>query len=98
VICLRARARQIVRSNPYASNAADSFVANAVGAGIVPSSLIADTALKDEVQRVWLAWTDEVDADGLTDFYGLQALAARAMFEAGECFVRFPSPPSAKTV
>jgi lambda family phage portal protein len=86
---LRARARQIVRSNPYASNAADSFVANSVGAGIVPSSLIAETALKDEVQRVWLAWTDEVDADGLTDFYGLQALAARAMFEAGECFVRF---------
>ncbi|MGE3624383.1 MAG: phage portal protein, partial [Bdellovibrionales bacterium] len=86
---LRARARQIVRSNPYASNAADSFVANSVGAGIVPSSLIAETALKDEVQRVWLAWTDEADADGLTDFYGLQALAARAMFEAGECFVRF---------
>jgi lambda family phage portal protein len=86
---LRARARQIVRSNPYASNAADSFVANAVGAGIAPSSLIADTVLKDEVQRVWLAWTDEADADNLTDFYGLQALAARAMFEAGECFVRF---------
>jgi len=86
---LRARARQIVRSNPYAANAADSFVANAVGAGILPSSLITDTALKDELQRVWLAWTDEADADDLTDFYGMQALAARAMFEAGECFVRF---------
>lgn len=86
---LRARARQIVRSNPYAANAADSFVANAVGTGIAPSSLIADTAMKDELQKVWLAWTDEADADGLTDFYGLQALAARAMFEAGECFVRF---------
>ena len=86
---LRARARQIVRSNPYAANAADSFVANAVGAGIVPSSLLTDTALKDELQRVWLAWTDEADADDLTDFYGMQALAARAMFEAGECFVRF---------
>lgn len=86
---LRARARQIVRSNPYASNAADSFVANAVGCGIKPSSLIEDHALKDEIQRVWLAWTDEADADGLTDFYGLQALAARAMFEAGECFIRF---------
>lgn len=86
---LRARARQIVRSNPYASNAADSFVANAVGAGIVPSSLLSDTVLKDELQRVWLAWTDEADADDLTDFYGLQAMAARAMFEAGECFVRF---------
>jgi len=86
---LRARARQIVRSNPYASNAADSFVANAIGTGIKPSSLVKDGELKDAIQRAWLAWTDEADADGLTDFYGLQALVARAMFEAGECFVRF---------
>jgi hypothetical protein len=41
------------------------------------------------IQRLWLAWTDEADADGLTDFYGLQAMSARAMFEAGECFLRF---------
>lgn len=86
---LRARARQIVRSNPYASNAADSFVANAVGTGIKPSSLVKDIALKNRIQEVWLAWTDEADADNLTDFYGLQALVARAMFEAGECFIRF---------
>ncbi len=86
---LRARARQLVRSNPYANNAANSFVANAVGTGIKPSSLITDIALKDQVQRAWLAWTDEADADGLTDFYGMQALIARALFEAGECFVRF---------
>ena len=86
---LRARARQIVRANPYAANAAESFVANAVGAGIVPSSLLTDTAQKDELQRLWLAWTDEADADDLTDFYGMQAMIARALFEAGECFVRF---------
>ena len=86
---LRARARQIVRANPYAANAADRFVANAVGAGIKPSSLVQDTALKTEIHRVWNLWTDDADADGLTDFYGLQALATRAMFEAGECFIRF---------
>jgi lambda family phage portal protein len=85
----RARARQLVRTNPYASNAAASFTAHAVGCGIKPSSLVEDGALKDEIQRLWLAWTDEADADGLTDFYGLQAMAARAMFEAGECFLRF---------
>lgn len=84
---LRARAREIVRNNPYASNAANSFVANAVGAGIKPSSLVADTQLKDQIQQTWLRWTDDADADGLTDFYGLQALATRAMFEAGECFI-----------
>ena len=62
---------------------------NLVGDGIKPSSLIEDAELRDGVQRLWLAWTDEADADGLTDFYGLQAMAARAMFEAGECFLRF---------
>ena len=85
----RARARQLVRTNPYASNAAASFAAHAVGCGIKPSSLVEDGALKDRIQRLWLAWTDEADVDGLTDFYGLQAMAARAMFEAGECFLRF---------
>jgi len=85
----RLRARQLVRTNPYASNAAASFTAHAVGCGIKPSSLVEDGQLKDEIQRLWLAWTDEADADGLTDFYGLQAMAARAMFEAGECFFRF---------
>ena len=85
----RARARQLVRTNPYAANASASFTAHAVGCGIKPSSLVEDGALKDRIQRLWLAWTDEADADGLTDFYGLQAMAARAMFEAGECFLRF---------
>ena len=84
----RARARQLVRSNPYAANAAASFTAHLVGCGIKPSSLVEDANLKDRIQRLWLAWTDEADADGLTDFYGLQAMAARAMFEAGECFFR----------
>jgi lambda family phage portal protein len=87
----RARARQLVRSNPYAANASASFTAHAVGCGIKPSSLVDDPALKERIQRLWLAWTDEADADGLTDFYGLQAMAARAMFEAGECFIRFRS-------
>jgi capsid protein len=91
----RARARQLVRSNPYASNAAASFASHAVGCGIKPSSLVDDPELKDQIQRLWLAWTDEADADGLTDFYGLQAMAARAVFEAGECFFRFVPRPSA---
>lgn len=86
---LRARARQLCRENPYAANACEGFVAAAVGAGIKPSSLIADPDKKKAVQAAFLRWTDEADADGLTDFYGLQALAARAMFEAGECFIRF---------
>jgi len=92
---LRARARQLCRENPYAANACEAFTAAAVGAGIKPSSLVADADTRAAIQRAWLAWTDDADADGITDFYGLQALAARAMFEAGEVFIRFrPRRPS----
>jgi hypothetical protein len=49
---------------------------------------LAPRRVRDQVRRLWLAWTDEADADGLTDFYGLQAMVAREMFVAGECFVR----------
>ncbi len=85
---LLARSRELVVTNGYAANACEAFAANLVGDGIKPSSLISDPDLRDQVQRFWLAWTDEADADGLTDFYGLQAMIAREMFVAGECFVR----------
>ena len=85
---LLARARELVVTNGYAANACEAFAANLVGDGIKPSSLIEDRDLRDRLQRLWLAWTDEADADGLTDFYGLQAMVAREMFVAGECFVR----------
>lgn len=88
---LRARARQLCRENPYASNAKDAFVGAAVGSGIKPSSQHGDKDTRAAIQDKFLQWTDEADADGLTDFYGLLALAAGAMFEAGECFVRFRS-------
>jgi lambda family phage portal protein len=85
---LLARSRELVVTNGYAANACEAFAANLVGDGIKPSSLITDAALRDRAQKLWLAWTDEADADGLTDFYGLQAMVAREMFVAGECFVR----------
>ncbi|MDG1116800.1 MAG: phage portal protein [Flavimaricola sp.] len=86
---LLARSRELVVTNGYAANACEAFAANLVGDGIKPSSLIGDADLRDQVQKLWLAWTDEADADSLTDFYGLQAMVAREMFVAGECFVRF---------
>ena len=85
---LLARSRELVLTNGYAANACESYAANLVGDGIKPSSLIEDGELRDKVQQLWLAWTIEADADGLTDFYGLQAMIAREMFVAGECFVR----------
>ncbi len=85
---ITARARYLVRNNGYALNAAESWTGNAVGTGIKPSSLIADKYLKTRVQQLWLAWTDESDAEALTDFYGQQRRAAREVFIAGEVFFR----------
>ncbi len=86
---ITARARWLARNNGYAANAIESWAGNVVGAGIKPSSLIQDAGLKAEVQRLWLDWTDEADAEGFTDFYGLQRRVAREVFLAGEVFLRF---------
>jgi len=86
---MNARARWLVRNNGYAANALESWAANCVGDGVKPSARIADPAAKKRVQDLWLAWTDEADAEGLTDFYGLQRRVAREVFLAGEVFVRF---------
>lgn len=86
---INARARYLVRNNGYAQNAIDSWSANCVGVGIKPSSMIRAANRKKAVQRLWLDWTDEADAEGLTDFYGLQRRAAREVFMTGEVFLRF---------
>src|SRR5512134_4077692 len=86
---ITARARYLIRNNGYAANAIESWAGNVVGAGIKPSSLIADADLKAAVQKLWLEWTDDADADGFTDVYGLQRRAAREVFIADEVFFRF---------
>ena len=55
---------------------------------IKPQSLSDDEGFKTAVQALWRDWVEEADAAGQTDFYGLQALACRAMLEGGECLIR----------
>jgi lambda family phage portal protein len=87
---LRSRCRDVLRNNPHANAACDSFVANLIGTGIKPSSLFNENPdLREVLQQLWRDWTDECDADGIADFYGMQSIVARALFESGECFIRF---------
>ena len=65
-----------------------SLVGNVVGAGIKPQSTHPDRPVRERLQALWLRWTDGADAGGLADFYGLQAMAVRAMIEGGESFAR----------
>ncbi|MDG4903197.1 phage portal protein [Mesorhizobium sp. WSM4962] len=83
-----ARSRYLAANNPQTIQAKEVFVSALVGTGIKPSPLIQDPVLKKEMKLTWFDWTDESDADGLTDLYGQQGVVGTEMFEAGECFVR----------
>ena len=85
---LRTKSRDLVRRNAWANAALESYVANAIGTGIKPQSLMEDPKLRERIQALWRDWTLDADASGLTDFYGLQALACRAMLEGGEALIR----------
>jgi lambda family phage portal protein len=85
---LRSRSRAAVRNDPYAFNAIDKRVSNLIGTGINPRPKTEDPVLRKLLQELWEDWVEESDADGLTDFYGQQALIARTVETAGECFVR----------
>jgi lambda family phage portal protein len=85
---LRSRSRALMRSNPWAWNGLESFVANAIGTGLTPEPLFPDAGFAKAVKDLWRDWTDDADAAGLTDLNGLQALACRSMVEGGEVFAR----------
>ncbi|MCW7542098.1 phage portal protein [Aquabacterium sp. A7-Y] len=85
---LRAKSRDLVRRNAWAAAGTEAFVANAIGTGIKPQSMVLDMVQREAIQALWRDWCEDADAAGLTDFYGLQALACRAMLEGGEAIVR----------
>ena len=82
---LRNRSHDIVRKNPYAANAIEAIVSNCIGTGIKPQSKAKDAEFRKRIQELWLRWTDESDAAGICDFYGLQSLVLRSVIECGEC-------------
>ncbi|HOQ48004.1 MAG TPA: phage portal protein [Bryobacteraceae bacterium] len=86
---LRERSRDLVRNNPYAARAVAEVVGNAVGTGITAQARTGLPELNRQIDAAWLDWIERCDADGQLDFYGIQALVARTVFESGECLVRF---------
>ena len=81
------RARYVVANNPHAASAKAGWVAALVGAGIVP-------ALPEQLAARFLAWTDEADADGLADFYGMIALMVGGMVVDGEALALLITTPA----
>ncbi len=86
---LRARSRSLVRESTWAAGAIDTFGANCVGTGIKPLSQHPSAATRKTLEENFEIWTDDADAAGTVDFYGLQKLVCRAVCQDGEIFVRF---------
>jgi lambda family phage portal protein len=85
---LRDRSRDLVRNNPYAAKGVDALVSNLVGSGLKGRARSGSPGVNDVADKLWACFVRECDADGRTDFHGLQALVARAMVESGECLIR----------
>jgi len=68
---LRRDARSLARINGYAANGIDNIVAAVVGTGMRP------ICPYDDLLKLWNEWSDEADARGQLDIYGLQAQACR---------------------
>lgn len=81
---LRARSRDACRNNPIARAAVERLVTDVIGTGVSPKPLADSERLRLRLIDTWESWSVACDADGQTDFYGLQTLAMRAMFESGE--------------
>jgi lambda family phage portal protein len=84
---LRVRARALVQNVPYITRAIETLVSYTVGTGIAPRSLEAP-ALAARIDALWDRWVQQADADGLGNFYSLQARAYRAMEVDGEVLIR----------
>lgn len=90
---LRAHARDLVRNNGWAKRGRSVVGNNAVGWGIVPKAKGADgwrTAAAGDLGKRWEEWaeTAQCDADGRTNFYGLQRLLMRTIAQDGEVLIR----------
>lgn len=88
---LRARSRDMARNDAHCARAVEVIAGNIVGCGISVSisRSSADEATASELEALWSAWcTNAADIEGVHAYQALEAVAARAWVEGGECFVR----------
>lgn len=83
---VRSRARYFYSNNPWAASGVNALATALVGAGITPASLHPVPETRKLLGSTFGAWSDRADADGITDFNGLQAAATIALIVDGEAF------------
>lgn len=87
---LRDKARDAYRNNPYAKRAVEVAVTETVGHGIVPNIKGKDPKHTDTLRAAWKLWAESTmcDAEGLLNYYGLQAAVMSGAFGDGEVLAR----------
>ncbi|MBF0215152.1 MAG: phage portal protein, partial [Magnetococcales bacterium] len=91
---LRSRARDLVRNNPFAAKAVITYAASMVGSGIRPRPKADSKTLDSRITGLWEDFSNQCDADGRSNFYGLQTLMVRSMVESGECLLQMINRPT----
>lgn len=91
---LRNRSRDLVRNSPWGAKAVRIIQSNVVGRGITPYLPRGTKQEKNLIMDQWERFSDNCDPEGMMDFYGLQGLVIRAVFESGECLIRIRKRPS----
>jgi lambda family phage portal protein len=81
---LRSRAAYLAHNNPWVAQGVANWVGALIGPGITPNARHTDSEIRRELNAYFRAWTDRADAEGRTDFEGLQASIARSLVVAGE--------------
>lgn len=81
---IAARARFAVGNNPLAQGAVQAWVTQAIGTGIKSSSQHPEKPVKETLNARFMAWTDEADDEGRTDWFGIQGALFQSMIVAGE--------------
>jgi lambda family phage portal protein len=87
---IRNRSRDLVRNNPWAAKGISVIVNNVVGYGIRAQFQGSTKRNAKTAQDLWKQWaeTEQCDATGMQNFYGIQQTVMRAVAESGECLIR----------
>jgi len=86
---IRDRQRDSTRNDWASSAGVQRWTTNLIGTGIVPRfNAVKDEAARERVTRLFERWVRESDADGNSNWYGQQTLAAMTWFTGGECLPR----------
>jgi lambda family phage portal protein len=84
---LVAKSRHLFANTPYAANACHVWESNLVGSGVTCAPKHADADTRKLLTDTFTTFADNADADGRTNWAGIQTLVVLGMIRDGESFV-----------